>query len=237
MKALIVAAGQGLRLRPHTDAIPKPMLEVGGEPLIERSIHILNSHGIRDITVVVGYRQDRIRELLGDSVSYIVNEDYADTNNMASMYLGRQAAEGGSYLYLHSDLWYHPDIIGIALDHLGEISFLIEEKRCGEEEMKVRVEDGCLVEADKAIPPTEAAGEWLGIIRFEPAGASAYFRAQERALRESKTLYDCTVVRDMAVEGTAIRYATVGNLPWVEIDFAEDMEYARSLAKERSVTI
>jgi choline kinase len=230
-KALIVAAGSGLRLRPETDTVPKPALAVGGVPLIRRSVDILAAHGVSDVTVVVGYEQDQIRALLGDSVSYLVNEDFASTNNMASMYVGRHANADEPFLYLHADLWYDPAIIELAGRQTGDIVFLVEEKLCGDEEMKVRVEDGLLLEADKAVPPAEAYGEWLGITKFEPQGASVFFDEIGRTLPRSRMLYDCAVVRDLAERGIAMEYADIGRLPWVEIDFLEDLEYARSLAR------
>ena len=234
-KALIVAAGRGLRLRPATEDTPKPALMVGGVPLIRRSVDILASHGISDVTVVVGYEQEQIRTLLGDSVSYLVNEDFASTNNMASMYVGRHANADEPFLYLHADLWYDPGIIEIACRQTGDIVFLVEEKLCGDEEMKVRVKEGLVIEADKAIAPAEAYGEWLGITKFEPHGASVYFDAVERTLTRSRTLYDCAVVRDLAEQGVAMNCVDIGKLPWVEIDFQDDLMHARSLAKQEGL--
>ena len=229
-KALIVAAGSGLRLQPATNGVPKPALAVGGVPLIQRSVDILATHAINDVTVVVGYEQHRIRALLGDSVTYLVNEEFASTNNMVSMYLGRHANANEPFLYLHADLWYHPGIIEIASRQTGDIVFLVEKKLCGDEEMKVRVENGLLMEADKAIQPSEAYGEWLGIAKFEPQGASVFFDEIERTLSLSRTLYDCAAVRGLAERGVAMDYADIGRLPWVEIDFQEDLDHARSLA-------
>ena len=231
-KGLIVAAGLGLRLRPYTDQGPKALLEVGGVPLIRRSIDILNSHGIGDVTVVVGYRHELIRELLGERVSYAMSPEFATTNNMVSLALARRAMDGHRFLYLHCDLWYDPAIVGRALAHPGDICFLVEKKQCGDEEMKVKVENGLVLEADKRLEPAETYGEWLGIIKFEPEGASAYFDAIERALSESKTMYDCAVVRQMAANGSRIERVDIGELPWVEIDFLDDLNLAKSLAAQ-----
>ena len=57
------------------------------------------------------------------------------------------------------------------------------------------------------------------------------FDEVERALSHSRVLYDCAVVRGLAERGVAIEYADIGRLPWVEIDFHEDLEHARSLAR------
>ena len=85
MKALIVAAGKGTRLRPLTDTIPKALIEIESEPLISRSVRILQSHNIEEITVVVGYKHQKIRDILGNSVQYVINPNFSITNNMASM--------------------------------------------------------------------------------------------------------------------------------------------------------
>jgi len=168
-------------------------------------------------------------------VSYLVSEDFASTNNMTSMYVGRDANAGEPFLYLHADLWYDPKIIEIACRQTGDIVLLVEEKICGDEEMKVRVKDGLVIEADKAIEPTEAYGEWLGITKFEPQGALVYFDEVERTLSHSRTLYDCAVVRDLAAQGVAMNCADIGKLPWVEIDFQDDLMHARSLAKQEGL--
>jgi len=231
--ALIVAAGQGSRLRPFTEETPKPLLEVGGECLLERSVRILRANGISDITIVVGYLQEQIRDLFRESVDYIINEDFASTNNMVSMFLGREILRTNSCLYLYADLWYDPELIVSALDGVGDVNFVVDRKACDNEAMKVRVVNGLLTEADKEIPLDEAFGEWTGIIRFEPAGADVYLSAVENALTNSKTLYDCAVVRPLAAGGLPISYTETTSLPWIEIDTHEDLESARLLARNR----
>jgi choline kinase len=219
---------------PFTANAPKALLPVGRKSLIRRSVDILTCNGVTDITLVVGYQQDQIRRELGDQAKYIVNIDYESTNNMASMFLGWPAVAGHQFLYLHSDLWYHPGIIELAMNQPEEICFLVERKLCGEEEMKVRIENGLVTEADKAIPPAQTYGEWLGIIKFEPYGASKYLAEVENALSRSRTLYDCAVVPTLAGQGIAIHHADIGSLPWAEIDTPEDLSDARDLAEREA---
>jgi glucose-1-phosphate thymidylyltransferase len=66
MKGVILAAGEGTRLRPRTDGIPKPLVEVGGEPLLTRCLETLRELGIDEAVIVVGYRGDRIRDRYGE---------------------------------------------------------------------------------------------------------------------------------------------------------------------------
>ena len=70
MRAFILAAGEGSRLRPLTDGLPKPMLAVHGRPLLEYNIRLLVHYGITDITVNTHYRAEKITSYFGDGSSF-----------------------------------------------------------------------------------------------------------------------------------------------------------------------
>ena len=70
MKAMILAAGYGMRLRPLTERTPKPLLPVGGQPLVVWNLLLLKQHGITDALINVHYRGDQIVEALGDGSRY-----------------------------------------------------------------------------------------------------------------------------------------------------------------------
>ena len=89
MKALILAAGRGKRLYPLTDNLPKALVDVGGIPLLIRTLNMLGQIGIREIGIVVGYRGDDIRKAVGNKwgtipVRYYENTRYETTNNVVS---------------------------------------------------------------------------------------------------------------------------------------------------------
>ena len=230
MKALIVAAGRGNRLSPTTDSIPKAAIEINGESLINRSVRILKSHGIDDITVVVGYRHEKIRELLGNSVNYVMNPDFATTNNMVSMELGMTEIGNNPFIYLHGDIWYEPSIISLALIDKNTFTLIVDKKHCGEEEMKVRIEDGFVIEADKGIPTQQTYGEWLGIATFNSSGAEIYHKIIQKLLILDSQQYDCAAISHLAMTGLSIDYIAIGNRKWIEIDFIEDLIEARKIA-------
>lgn len=86
--AIILAAGFGMRMVPINLTAPKAMLEVNGEPLIERIIRQLHERGVTDITIVVGFMKERFDYLIDEyGVTLIVNADYAAKNNLASLAL------------------------------------------------------------------------------------------------------------------------------------------------------
>ncbi|MFA9426209.1 nucleotidyltransferase family protein [Natronorubrum sp. A-ect3] len=68
MHALVFAAGRGTRLRPYTDATPKPLLEIDGNPLLERTLNTVVDAGVEAIVIVVGYRADEIIDAIGTAV-------------------------------------------------------------------------------------------------------------------------------------------------------------------------
>ncbi len=78
MKAMILAAGLGNRMRPLTDTLPKPLLQVGGKPLIQYPIERLRRAGVRDILINLAFRGEQIRDHLGDGGALGVNIDYSE---------------------------------------------------------------------------------------------------------------------------------------------------------------
>ncbi|OJA01000.1 mannose-1-phosphate guanyltransferase [Rickettsiella grylli] len=77
MKAMILAAGRGLRLRPLTDKKPKPLISVNNQPLIVHQVMKLANIGIKTIVVNVSYQAKQIIETLGDGKAYGVNIEYS----------------------------------------------------------------------------------------------------------------------------------------------------------------
>lgn len=102
--AIILAAGFGMRMVPINLAAPKALLEVNGEPLIERIIKQLREVGVKDITIVVGFMKECFDYLIDEyGVKLIVNPDYASKNNLSSLAL---VADNISNTYIvPSDIW------------------------------------------------------------------------------------------------------------------------------------
>ena len=78
MKAMILAAGYGTRLRPITYLLPKPMVPIGDLPLLEHQIRLLKRYGLTDITLSTGYRAECIRGYFGDGTGWGVRLSYVE---------------------------------------------------------------------------------------------------------------------------------------------------------------
>jgi len=109
MKAMILAAGRGERMRPLTDATPKPLLQAGGKALIEYAIENLVKNGFTDIVVNIAYRGAQICEFCGDGGRWGASIVYSDEGETALETAGGIANAlpllgGGPFLVVNSDV-------------------------------------------------------------------------------------------------------------------------------------
>ena len=118
MQAVILAAGQGTRMRPLTDALPKPMLPVGDRPLVAHAADVAVEGGVSELLVVVGYEADAIREYFGDHyrgvpVTFVTQSEQrgtADAVRAASEHLSE------SFVVLNGDNLYDESITALFED-------------------------------------------------------------------------------------------------------------------------
>lgn len=109
MKAMILAAGRGERMRPLTDSTPKPLLPVGGKPLLQYHVEALAAAGIRDIVINLAWLGGQIRESIGDGSRFGVRIAYSDEGDTA-LETGGGIVEalpllGDSFVVVSGDIW------------------------------------------------------------------------------------------------------------------------------------
>jgi N-acetyl-alpha-D-muramate 1-phosphate uridylyltransferase len=110
MRAMILAAGRGERMRPLTDDVPKPLLPVAGRPLIEHQLVALGRAGIREIVINLAWRGAQLREALGDGARFGVRIEYSDEGDRA-LETGGGIAQAlpllgsGPFLVVSGDIW------------------------------------------------------------------------------------------------------------------------------------
>jgi histidinol-phosphate/aromatic aminotransferase/cobyric acid decarboxylase-like protein/GTP:adenosylcobinamide-phosphate guanylyltransferase len=122
MQALMLAAGMGKRLGKHTSKFTKCMVEVGGKTLLERTCEALKIAGIKRFVLVVGYESKTLVEYAVKSFPYIefefvYNYDYANTNNIYSLYLAREQLIRDDTILIESDLIYDSSLIKEILEN------------------------------------------------------------------------------------------------------------------------
>lgn len=128
MQAVILAAGEGKRLRPLTDGCPKPMVHVGGKPILEHTLSILPDC-IDEVILVVGYKQEKIREHFGETwqgrrIVYVEQPEANGTGDALAR--TRHVLDGAPFLMLFADDLYHPDDLS-ALTSSDHPAMLVKE--------------------------------------------------------------------------------------------------------------
>ncbi|MFW9941226.1 MAG: bifunctional sugar-1-phosphate nucleotidylyltransferase/acetyltransferase, partial [Candidatus Thorarchaeota archaeon] len=113
MKAVIIAAGEGKRLRPITSSRPKPLIPIAGKPLLEHTILSLKDSGINEILLVVGYKENLIKDYFGDGkANFDVNIEYiAQENQLGTAHAfkyGKNFAGNEPVLLMYGDLIVEP---------------------------------------------------------------------------------------------------------------------------------
>ncbi|HEU4795133.1 MAG TPA: phosphocholine cytidylyltransferase family protein [Pyrinomonadaceae bacterium] len=229
MRAIILAAGKGKRLDTISGAYPKCLLEVGGVSLIERQISALKAIGVDAITVVIGFGGEHVRERCGSGITYVENEIHAETNSLYSLWLTRDLLADG-FVVLNADVLFHTQMLADLLASEHEDALLISYQpraTLGEEEMKVKVQDGYVVDISKQMDPAEADGENVGIVKFGPAGAALLVeKMNELVAAGNRKAWAPRAFGEFAAVRPLRAISTSGH-PWIEIDFPED--YARAV--------
>jgi len=235
--AVIVAAGASRRLYPLTKNLPKCLLEVGKETLLKRAVRILKSQGIRDIIIVTGFLEKKIKGHLKGGYRWATNPEYLMTNNMASLLCAKPCVTRRTFVYMHADILFEEQILSRLLDAFGRgqdrMSLAVDFGPVDREAMKVScAKDGRLIKSSKDIPLKEADGEWTGIAVVSGAASPKLFQAIETLMaREHLMAYDTLAFTRLASK-MRISCVPTGNIPWIEIDTPEDLKKARKYVKD-----
>ena len=136
MKAMILAAGFGTRLQPLTHQVPKPMVPILNRPILEHTIHLLRTHGIRDITVNLHHLPEMIQEYFGDGKDFGVQLHWSHEPEILGTAGGIKKAqkflEGESFLVINSDVVVDIDLSKVISFHKAQGSALTLVARKGD---------------------------------------------------------------------------------------------------------
>jgi L-glutamine-phosphate cytidylyltransferase len=225
-----LAAGAGTRLNGSDVARPKCLAPFGGVPLLELQLRALRSCGIGEIAVVVGYEAERVRRACWPGIRFVENRRFAETNSLFSLWLARSFLMDG-FVVLNCDVLFHPAMLGDLLTARHDNALLVSYQQpgdpaLGDEEMKVCVRRGRVVDIRKDLPAHRTDGENVGIVRFSAAGAARLVRVMDRIVG-SGSLRDWAprAFGEFAREEALYAIGTRG-LPWTEIDTPADYQHA-----------
>ncbi len=178
MKAVILAAGSGMRLRPYTDNRPKCMINVCGVPMLNTHVRVMKACGIQDIIVVGGYFAEKL-ELYGCQMA--VNSKYAETNMVWTLKCVAKDM-GDDVVVAYGDILYPPHVLAAVLESRAPVSVAVDSGWHGywqERFTDVLADaetlrlDGCRITEIGRKPRSlaEIEGQYIGLMRFAGDGA------------------------------------------------------------------
>lgn len=235
MRATILGAGIGRRLE-RPELPPKVMLTFGETTLLARHVAILRHCGIERIDLAVGYRAEAVQVELtrigaDDIVRTHLNPDYR-RGSIVSLWTLREAYESGEpVIFMDGDVLYDQRMIERLLQSPQENCFLLDRTtEEGEDPVKLCMRAGRLVDFHKQPKlPHEWWGEWIGFARFSPDVAGKIAAALDSHVSAGRLdeIYE-EAFRDVLLSEPPGTFGVedVTGLPWVEIDFPEDLAKA-----------
>ena len=233
----MLAAGVGRRLG-DASLPPKVLLRFGGETLLERHAAILRHCGVERVDLIVGFRAAEIdteiaRIGAGDMIIPRFNPDFEEAAIVSLWHLREAFSAGEPIVFMDGDVLYDHRMMERLIANPSPNCFLMDrDTEEGEDPVKLCLRDDLLVDFHKR--PQIAHdwwGEWIGFSRFDPVVAAKIARAADRIVAAGRrdALYEDAFREVVVAEPPgAFGVEDVTGLPWVEIDFPEDLEKAES---------
>ncbi|QQZ42189.1 phosphocholine cytidylyltransferase family protein [Pseudomonas sp. SK3(2021)] len=247
MRVIILAAGQGSRLRPFTDDRPKCLVELHGRPLLHRQLEVLQASGLADIALVGGYRADC---LVDQGVEVLLNSRFAETNMVSTLFCAQEwMVDGEDLLIAYGDIIYEPSVLESLLNTDAPLAISIDRQwrrfwsirmddpLSDAETLKLDNED-CITElGKKPVDYSEVQGQYMGLIKVRGDHVAAFkdaWHAMDRTLvRDGKdfdNMYMTTFLQHLIDTQWAARAAFTDN-GWLEVDTVDDLNQYHEMLK------
>jgi len=236
MKAIILAAGVGRRIKNFTKD-PKCLIQIKKEPLIIRTIKLLEKHGIYDVLIVVGYKANKVVETVRKhhlKARFMKNKDFTE-GSILSLWCARRDFRG-DILIIDGDLYFEEALIEKIVNSKQKNFFLIDSKEKKDKEAVIvgfnRKKAQSLARGLKGRFPV--SGEWAGFLKLAPSGTKELNKTLERKIREGERKLGYEFIIPELFKKLNISYERVDGLNWVEIDYPKDVTKAKRLSDVRS---
>lgn len=245
LTAVVLGAGEGTRLRPHTLDRPKCMVRLADRPLLLHIVDSLHRAGVDDIRVVTGYRAEQIEKL---GLPTFHNPDYDRTNMVVSLMAAAEVLESGADVIVsYADIVYEPRVAAALIACDAPVSIAVntawrelwdlrmEDPLKDAETLKLDAEDNVVELGRKPRSFDDIEGQYMGLIKFRADQAArvgeAYRRLDPKACYDGKdkaNMYMTSFLRHWAENYTPIRGVRVRG-GWLEVDTSADLELYQRL--------
>ena len=249
----MLLAGEGSRLRPYTNDLPKCLVPLDGEALLERQLKLFKSSGITDIHLVTGYQQEK---LAAQGYPTYLNADYGQSNMVYSLYCAMEILRTAeSVVISYGDILYDATVLEKVLASTSPVSVVADKEWASY--WRARMEDvaedaesfitspeGTILELGGTIETIESVeAQYIGLVKFEKEGLTRLvevltylFETDPVRYEASKNMCFTDLLQSLIDQGVAIHPVYIEG-SWLEIDTVEDYErlVGSGYSREKSV--
>jgi L-glutamine-phosphate cytidylyltransferase len=233
MKAIILAAGRGSRMKDLTDDRPKCLVELRGKSLLEWQLIALREAGISEIAIVTGYK----RELLANrELKEFHNPRWAETNMVSSLACAEAWLKTGACIVSYSDIFYEASAVTALINSQVKLAVIYDdnwqalwEKRFGDplldaETFRMNADKTLAEIGNKPKTVEEVEGQYMGLLRFTPEGWSEVQRIRSTLTQDVCDRMHMTGTLQKVIEEGHLPVAALSyHEPWGEVDSADDL--------------
>ena len=240
MQSIMLAAGIGSRLSERNKNYPpKCLLTFNGKSLLARHIEILKSCGIQKLTLIIGYRADQIEAEISKVngsgfVETIVNPDYREGSIVSLSHAKKAMQSGTEILFMDADVLYHTNLIQRLAASDKDCHILYDrDYEPGNDPVLLCLNEKKIVEFKKEPDLTfDQVGEWPGFVKWSSKAAIELIGIIERKINSGHTKLPCEeAFREYMLKSETqnIYCDDITGIPWIEIDFPDDIARARNV--------
>jgi len=234
MKAVILAAGQGTRIRSVHGEHPKCLIEVENSTILDHQLDALSIAGINDVAIVVGYEKEQIINHVKNRkpsnvqrIHFIENPAFAITNNIYSLWLALEWVRDDSFVVLNADVIFDAEVLASAIQTNAPISMIVDPM-WRDETMKVIIHGNRVLQMSKKITREQFSGTYVGITIFSKAIQTCFFDKMNTLISAGRVNdFFNVAVQELVDKGVNVGYTSTDGLAWAEIDDPTDLSFAQ----------
>ena len=236
MKAIILSAGQGRRLLPLTENMPKCDLDVGGKSALQWQLEQISKTDLDEVVVMTGFHADIVESIAAASTGVPArtthNPFYAACDNLGTCWLARPEMDG-DFVVINGDTLFESAILQRLLESKADNAVTLVIDRKGDyddDDMKVVEQGGKLLRVGKKLPGEPVNAESIGMMAFRGTGPELFSAKLDAMMRDETSLkrWYLSAVDEMAQNGD-VGVCSIEGLDWCEIDDAADLAHAATV--------
>ena len=227
MKAIILAAGMGKRLKDITLNTPKPLLKIANTTIIHYLVGCLKEIGVTDIYVVTGFKSKMIKKELGNLVNYINNKKFKTTNSIYSLYLAKKYLQNSDFILANGDILLSKTCLSKVVKFKSSTSFGIKRKKYAYGEMNMTLKNNLIKKIGKDIKNNNSNAESAQISYFIKKDANILFKRIKQLI--DKKLFNLfpAYAYQAVIEKSNLKISFIKKKCWYEIDNKKDLAKLR----------